>query len=348
MTENPSYEELEKRIKKLEKEILRCREAEESCRENKERYSKLVENSLTGIYVDQDEKIIFANRRLAEIYRYPYEELLGIETWRLVHPEDRDLTAKMRRRRIRGEKAALAYEARGLTKDGQTIWIRRRNTLIEYKGRPAILGNVVDITKQKQGEEELKKVNEELKNFVRIVSHDLKTPIISIQWFSSRLLKNYHEKLEEKGRSYLEQIMTSARRMEILVSDLRALATIGRIVSAFKDVPSLEVVNEVIAELQASLKEKGIEIVVANDLPTVQCDRERIAQVFQNLLTNANKYIGDTKNPKIEIGFEDNGQFHRFYVRDNGIGIDPKYHQKIFKMFRRSKEDRINILTFFD
>ena len=338
MTAKPSYEALEERVKKLEKDISQCREAEAGCRENEEKYSKLVENSLTGIYIDQDERIVFANRRLAEIYRYPYEALLGIETWRLVHPEDRDLTAKMRGRRIRGEGASLAYEARGLTKDGQTIWVRRRNTVIEYKGRPAILGNVVDITQQKQGEEDLKKVNEELKNFVRIVSHDLKTPIISIQGFSSRLLKQYHEKLEEKGRSYVEQIMTSARRMETLVADLRALATIGRVVSDFKEIPSLDIVNEVVAELQTSFQEKGIEVVVATNLPTIQCDRKRIAQVFQNLLTNAVKYMGDTKNPKIEIGYDDKGSFHRFYVSDSGIGIDPKYHQKIFKMFRRSKE----------
>jgi signal transduction histidine kinase len=105
-----------------------------------------------------------------------------------------------------------------------------------------------------------------------------------------------------------------------------------------KEIPSLDIVNEVAAELQASFKEKGIEVIVTNDLPTIQCDRERIAQVFQNLLTNAIKYMGDTKNPTIEIGYDDNGNFHRFYVRDSGIGIDPKYHQKIFKMFRRSKE----------
>jgi PAS domain S-box-containing protein len=338
MGEKPSCEELEQRIKELEDELFKCRHAQETLRKSEEKYSKLVENSLTGIYVDQDEKIIFANRRLAEIYRYPYEDLVGIESWRLVHPEDRGLTSKTRAKRIRGEDAPLEYQARGLTKDGETIWIRRTNARIEYKGRPAILGNVVDITQQKQGEEELKRINEELKNFVRIVSHDLKTPIIAIQGFSSRLFKKYHEKLEEKGRSYLEQIMASARRIEKLISDLGALATIGQVVSSFKDVPSREIVNEVAAELRNRLKEKGIELVVATDLSTIQCDKERISQVFQNLLVNAIKYMGDTKNSKIQVGYEDMENFHEFYVRDNGIGIDPKYHQKIFEMFQRSKE----------
>jgi signal transduction histidine kinase len=200
------------------------------------------------------------------------------------------------------------------------------------------LGNVVDITKQKQGEEELKKINEELKNFVHIVSHDLKTPLISIQGFSTRLFTKYHEKLGEKGRDYLEKILASAYRMEALITDLAALATIGRVVSAFKIASCLEIINDVTSEFQDRLNKKGIELVVAADLPIIQCDRDRIAQVFQNLLVNAIKYMGDTKNPKIEVGYEDIGNFYKFYVRDNGTGIDPQHHRKIFEIFHRLRE----------
>ncbi|MES0349873.1 MAG: PAS domain S-box protein, partial [Desulfobacteria bacterium] len=114
--------------------------AEDALRASEEKYSTLVENSLTGIYIDQDGKILFANKRFSEIYGYSEDEVLGMETWRLVHPEDRDLTDEIRAKRIKGEQAPSIYEARGLTKDGKTIWIMRRNTRIEYKGRPAILG----------------------------------------------------------------------------------------------------------------------------------------------------------------------------------------------------------------
>lgn len=338
MAGKPTYEELEQRAKELEKEALEHKRMEEVLRESEEKYSKLVENSLTGIYIDQDEKIVFANNRFADIYRYPREELIGIESWRLVHPEDRSLTDKTRARRLKGEEAPSEYEARGLTKDGETIWIKRRNTSIEYKGRPAILGNAVDITEQKQAEEELRKINEELKNFVHVVSHDLKTPIISIQGFSSRLLKNYQEKLGEKGRVYLEHIKTSGRRMEVLVSDLLTLSKIGRVVSNLKDIPSHEIVKNLTSDLQDRVKEKGIELVVAHNLPTISCDGERIYQVFQNLLVNAIKFMGDTESPQIEIGYADMGDFHQFSVRDNGIGIDPKYHRRIFDMFHRLKK----------
>jgi signal transduction histidine kinase len=126
--------------------------------------------------------------------------------------------------------------------------------------------------------------------------------------------------------------------MEGLVTDLLALSSIGKVLSTFKDVSSLEIVKNVTTGLQDKLKENRIELVVAEDLPPIYCDAERIYQVFENLLVNAIKYMGDTENPRIEIGFEDNGGFHQFYVRDNGVGIDAKYHQKVFEMFHRLRE----------
>ncbi|TSA13698.1 MAG: PAS domain S-box protein [Deltaproteobacteria bacterium] len=314
--------------------------AEDELRESEEKYATLVENSLTGIYIDQDGKIVFANHRFAEIYWYPREDLIGIENWRLVHPEDRPLLNQIRLKRLAGEEAPLEYEARGLTKDGDTIWINRRNTRIEYKGRPAILGNTVDITEQKQAEEQLRKINEELKNFIHMVSHDLKTPIISIQGFAARLLKNYQEKLGDKGRNYLERIKSSACRMEMLISDLLALSKIGRVASTFEDVSALEIVKEVISNLQYRIKENGIEVVLPPGLPVIYADQARLYQVFENLLVNAIKYMGNTKNPRIDIGCEDRENFHRFYIRDNGSGIAPQYHRKIFEMFYRLKETR--------
>ena len=319
-------------------DITERKKAEEALRKNEKKYSTLVENSLTGIYIDQDEKIVFANRRFADIYGYPPDELLGIWSWKLVHSEDRALTNRIRAKRLKGHEAPMEYEARGLTKDGNTIWVIRRNTCIQYRGRPAILGNIVDISQQKWAEEELHKTNEELRDFVQVVTHDLKNPLVIIQGFSSRLTKHYQNKLGERGLKYLEHIKSSVRQMEVLVSDLLALLKIGRVVSSFENIPSGEIVKKVIQVIQFRLKEKKIALFVAENLPTIHCDGERIYQVFENLLVNATKFIGDTKAPKIEIGYEDRGNFHHFFVRDNGIGIDKKHSSTIFEKFRRLKE----------
>jgi PAS domain S-box-containing protein len=327
-------------IQGIFRDVTERRRAEEELRRGEEKYSTLVENALTGIYIDQNEKIVFANNKFAQIYKYPREELAGMEAWKLVHPDDRALTNEIRTKRLRGQDAPSEYEARGLTKFGETIWVQRRNARIEYEGRPAILGNVVDITKQKEVEEELRRTNQELNSFVHIVSHDLKTPIISIQWFASRLLRDHQEALGEKGQKYLEEIKSSADRMEVFVSDLLALSTVGRIVSTFENIPSLEIVRRVSSCLSNRLEEEGIKLVVAENFPTIYCDGKRMYQVFENLLANAIKYVRGAKNPTIEVGYEDKGDFHQFYVRDNGIGIEEQYHRKIFEMFQRLKGTR--------
>jgi PAS domain S-box-containing protein len=319
-------------------DITERRRAEEALRESETKYSTLAESSLTGIYIDQDGRIVFANNRFAEIYRYPKDEAVGIESWRLVHPEDRDMTNAIRAKRLRGKDAPSEYEARGLTKDGETIWIKRRNRRIEYKGRPAILGNIVDVTEQKRAEEELRKINTELKNFVDVVSHDLKNPIIAIHGLSSKVLKSYQDTLDERACGYLEQIRASSLRMEALIRDLLALSRIGRVVSTFHNVPSLQIVTKVISDLEDRLKEKCVELAVADNLPTICCDPERIYQVFENLLVNGIKFTGSADRPMIEIGCRDSGDSHQFYVRDNGIGIDPEHHRRIFEMFHRLRE----------
>jgi len=339
MSTRPSYEALERRIKELEVEGTKCKIAQDQLRESEERYSLVVENSLTGIYIDHAGTIVFANRRFAEIYGYPLEELIGIASSSLVHPDDRELTDRRRGERLSGAEAPPEYDARGLTKKNEVIWVRRRNTNIEYKGKPAILGNIVDVTGQKRAEEELRKMNEDLKNFVRIVSHDLKNPIVAIQGCASRLMRKHQGQLAEEGQRHLDQIQACARHMEALVSDLLALSSIGRVESDLQAVSLPEFLREVASSLEERLEKKGIELVVAENLPTVHCDAQRIRQVFENLLANAIKFTENAKDPKIEIGYKDRGQVHELCVKDNGIGIDPKDHQRIFEAFEQVRNE---------
>jgi len=195
-----------------------------------------------------------------------------------------------------------------------------------------------DITERARLREELQKKNKELENFVYIVSHDLKSPIVSMQGFSSMLLNEYREKLGAEGERYLDRIRVNASRMEVLISDLLALSRVGRVVGAFKDVSSLDIVNRVCKRIKARMEEKGTEVSISDDLPIIHCDEDRIYQVFENLIVNAVKFTGDAEKPKIEIRHKDEGAFYQFYVKDNGIGIDKKYHRKIFEIFYRLNE----------
>jgi PAS domain S-box-containing protein len=332
-----AHQELEKRVEERTRELAKTNKQLRREIEERER-TEAEQDSQTGIYIDQDEKIVFSNETFAKMYKYSKEELKGMESWNLAHPDDREFTNEMRARRLSGEPVPEDYEAKGLTKDGETIWIRRKNTRIEYQGKPAILGNIVDISAQMRVEKELRKRNEELNNFVHVVSHDLKTPIIAIQGFSSRLSRHSEGKLGQKGTTYLAQIEISARRMERLVSDLLALSKLGQVACDFQHVPSSEIVRNVTSALKPRVKEKGIRLSVGNSFPMIYCDAERMHQVFENLVVNAIKYLGETAEPTIEIGFEDTGATYQFHVRDNGVGIDPAFHRKIFEMFERLKE----------
>ena len=227
-----------------------------------------------------------------------------------------------------------AEEALQRSRDELEIRVKERTAELSKANKQ--LGG--EIGERKRAEKAVTKKNEELKNFVHVVSHDLKTPIAHIQGFSSILLDRRQGDLTDEDQACLERIHANARRMELLVSDLLAVARVGQAEYVFQDVPVLEIVKDVTTGLAARLKEKGIELVVTNHLPPAYCDRNKIHQVFENLLVNAIKFIGDREDPEIEIGHHDVGNFHQFYVKDNGIGIDPKYHRKVFEMFLRIRE----------
>jgi len=154
-------------IESVANEIAERRQAEAALRESEAKYSTLVENSLIGIYIDQDEKIQFANQRFADIFGYSRHELEEKDVLAFVHPDDRQLVTETRQRRLEGRHVPSEYEARGLKKNGETIWIKRRNSRIEYHGRPAILGNIVDISARKHAEKELQKARDELEQRVK-------------------------------------------------------------------------------------------------------------------------------------------------------------------------------------
>lgn len=187
--------------------------------------------------------------------------------------------------------------------------------------------------------EELKQVNEELENFVHTVSHDLKSPIASIQGYTTFLLENRPHQSENDYERALERIQANAGRMEKLIMDLLELSRIGRVVNPFEMADADHLITLAQTELLYQLQNKKIDFVVAPNMPQIYCDRDRIVQVFTNLISNAIKYIGNTPEPKIEIKYQNKGDFDQFSVRDNGIGIDEAHHEKIFNLFTILNDD---------
>jgi len=312
---------------------------ESQLRESEARYRRIVNTAQEGIYVvDTEARIDFVNRQLADMLGYTVEEMLGcnlVDFMNDVAPVDVYQTVQRDKENINE-----THDFRFRRKDGSALWGMVSSSQIYDEDGRLIggLGMVSDITERKRAERALRKTNEELRSFIDTVSHDLKNPIFSIRGLSMLLLKHYEKELGEKGRGYLELVDVSARQMDRLVSDLLTLSRIGQVVPNHASVVIQEIIDKAVSSFQGRLSEKGAELVVAKNLPIIHCDGERMYQVFENLLANAIRFAGDGKKPRIEIGCEDVPKYHGFYVRDNGSGVEPKHHRKIFEMFYRIKD----------
>ncbi|MBT8372981.1 MAG: PAS domain S-box protein, partial [Deltaproteobacteria bacterium] len=161
--------ELETINEELHQKVVECRLTEAALRESENKYSTLVEDALIGVYIIKDGKIEFANDKFASIYGYAKNELIGMESVKLVHPQDRAQVKEMREKRLKGGKVPAEYEIRGLKKNGDTIWVMRSLSLINFQDGPAISGIVADMTERKKAEEALRESGKEM----RILSNQL-------------------------------------------------------------------------------------------------------------------------------------------------------------------------------
>ncbi len=201
----------------------------------------------------------------------------------------------------------------------------------------ASLNLLQDVTETKieleTAKSELKAKNTELERFTYTVSHDLRSPLITVQGFVELLRKDLERNEREKVENDLKYIETGTAKMEHLLNDTLRLSRIGRMVNPPEDVPFGEIVQETLEQTAQQIKSSGVEITVAEVFPTVQVDRMRIVEVLVNLVTNSINYMGEQPRPKIDIGYRVDGEETVFFVRDNGIGIDKSQHEKVFELF---------------
>jgi signal transduction histidine kinase len=191
----------------------------------------------------------------------------------------------------------------------------------------------------------LEKANAELDSFVYTASHDLRAPLRAIASFAAFLKEDCGAQLDARGQDHLEEIRKGALRMNQLIDDLLTLSRISRVRNPFAPASVGDMVRDVLERIRFDVQSAGARIVAAPDLPVILCDRVKLTEVFLNLITNAVKF--SSKNavengmtpsgeaPQVEIGWKDRGDRWEFWVKDNGIGIEPKYHDQIFGIFKR-------------
>lgn len=186
---------------------------------------------------------------------------------------------------------------------------------------------------RKKIEEELKRSNEELEQFAYVASHDLQEPLRMISGYVQLINKRYHEKLDQDATEFLQFALDGVQRMQRLINDLLEYSRVGRKGTDIEKINLEELYLKVLQNLKVAIEESKAEI-SHDPFPIVFYPERELYQLFQNLIGNAIKFHGD-KPPKIHIGVRQDGKQWVFSVEDNGIGIDPKYADRIFVIFQR-------------
>lgn len=184
--------------------------------------------------------------------------------------------------------------------------------------------------------QELEAKNAELEQFAYTVSHDLKSPLVTIKGFLGYLKEDAESGNSKRLEMDISRIGEAADKMYALLSDLLELSRIGRVSNDPEIIKLSDLVNEALQLTEGRLQEYGVEVILDKELPVVVGDRKRLLEVIQNLIDNAAKFMGNQPHPKIEIGmagFEN--KMPIIYISDNGVGIAPEFHERIFGLFNR-------------
>ena len=284
--------------------------------------------------MDRDGTVLFANRRSEEYVGNKIPQYLPSGSERQV--EDVIVQA------YETGKPQI-FEIQLFEDDGSLQWYSIRLGPIMSEGRVDRLVVIsTNIHAQIEAGEVQKKLiselefkNAELERFTYTVSHELKTPLVTMKGFMGSVQRDLQDGNIKRALDDFPRVLTAADKMYQTIKDLLELSRIGRIVSPPVEIDTSQLIHDALESLDGQLHSKNIKVKIAEDLPLISGDRTRLREVFENLIGNAAKCMGDQIEPLIEIGTQ-NGEGHQvFYVKDNGMGIDPQYHNRIFNLFEK-------------
>ncbi len=321
----------------------------QALQESERKLSTLMANMPGMAFRCQNDKywtMLFVSKGCEELTGYTVEELTNshvLSYARIIHPEDRrkvlDLVAKKIDIRLHYQ---LAY--RIITKSGVVKWVKE-NAVGVFDANDTLMfieGLVIDITLQKESEitiqrqlGELEQINSELDRFATSVSHDLRSPLLTIEGHMDLLKQDLEDGDVERVKKAIRRILNVIDKMHQILEDLLKLSRLGKVVNPLTLISMNEVMEEVTEYLHGILNGHDCVIHTEPGMPLVYADKTRIVVVLQNLIENAVRFRQPGRPLQIHIGYSDTGDFPVFYVKDNGMGIDPKHHKQIFELFIR-------------
>ncbi|HEX7858925.1 MAG TPA: CHASE domain-containing protein [Verrucomicrobiae bacterium] len=338
-------------------QALRRKESERQLRETEETFALLVRlaEEYAIIIMGPDGRITDWNPGAQRIFGYVDEEVVGRESAIFFTPEDQ--AAEIPEARIRKAEAdgQVSDEGWRVRKDGSRLWMSGSVVCLRtHDGRVRGFAKILrDITERKQTEESIKELNleleervlrrtaalqeskEQMEAFSYTVAHDLRAPLRAMQGFAHALQEDYRERLDESAFEYLTRIMRSAERMDALIQDLLEYSRLSGSELTFQSIPIAEVVQSAMQRLEGEIARAGAQIELHLEPAHAKAHRATLENAIANLIINAVKFARPGTTPKIIIrAMEQNGSV-QICVQDNGIGIAPEHHGRIFRVFER-------------
>ncbi len=322
----------------VSRNINEKKKAEQKIKESEENFRTIAEQAFMGILIIQDDKVEYVNNNLLQTFEYSYEE---VENWKkddlikLIYPEDLQDLREYRKKLQDGESDIKPFNSyRAFTKYGKIKWIDQFSKPIIYRGKPAELITIMDITEKKKAEEELIKLNSLKSELLRRTSHELKTPLVSIKGFSDLLLTVHKEKLDDYVLATTREIKLGCERLESLIQDILKTAELeSESVELIKSEEDLSfLIKLCVKELQGLIKLRNHEInLEIHDKLIAHFEPDQIHLVVSNILNNAIKYT--PPNGKIEIRSAIRDDSVLISIHDNGIGLTYEEKKRLFTQF---------------
>ncbi|PKD17074.1 hypothetical protein APR41_06470 [Salegentibacter salinarum] len=267
-----------------------------------------------------------------------------------IHPEDQGKIVNSFQEFLSSEDIIWEEEYRYSNAQGDYLDVFDRGFVVRDKNNKAlrVVGAMQDISRKKQYEISLKKLNTELnerakelvtsnaelEQFAYVASHDLQEPLRMVTSFLTQLEKKYADVLDEKGLLYINFAVDGAKRMRQIILDLLEFSRVGRTEDKLESVELDDILEEIKHLYRKRIEERKVKI-ISKDLPVIKVPKSPIRQVFQNIISNAIKYSKEDVHPEITIDFQETQNFWEFSIKDNGIGIDKEYFDRIFVIFQR-------------
>jgi PAS domain S-box-containing protein len=296
--------------------------------------------SLPSIFYlfDEEGRFLRWNRNFASVSAYSAEEIARMNPVQFFEGEGRDhVAARIAEVLETGQSTA---EADFVSKNGTRTpyFFTGRRVLVD--GRTCVIGMGIDVTERKRAAEaiaersrELQRSNADLEQFAYVASHDLQEPLRAVASYSQLLARRYQHRLDGDALRFIDRMSSAVSRMQALIRDLLAYSRVGTRGEVFGPADCERLLREVLDDLQAAVGETGA-VVTHDPLPTLPADSSQIRQLLQNLIGNAIKFRG-AEPPRVHVSACRDGDAWLFTVRDNGIGIDPEFAERVFVIFQR-------------